>query len=682
MSWIPCLGQMTFVLLATYSGALGGAERALLDFAAALEGEICLACPEGPLFDAARSAALRVLPLPARALDLRTSPRDRPLAAQRLAAHANELRRLVRDLDPDLVVACGMRSAIALSVSRNVRAPTMFLHNDMLPGAWIARGVRAVAAHAELVIVPSRAVGSELGAGIRPIVINPGVDVDRFEAVAPPAGAPEVMVLGAIAEWKRTDLALEACSLARRERPDLRVRIVGGPLDARGAAFLARLRERASQPDLAGAVEFSGRVEDPASLLCRCSCLLHCAEREPFGIAVVEALASGRPAVVPASGGPAEIVDRSCGVLYPPGDAVAASRALIELLSDPSRSRRMGASGRDVARDRFNVVDARRKFADAAGSLMRKRARLRPRASLALRPRGSLALVTVTHNSAHEVEALLRSAKRHIPEARVVVVDSASRDDTVSTAKRLGARVIALSDNVGFGRAANLAIAEVEEPITAIVNPDVELLDDSLRALAAEAARLDRPERLLAPLVLSSDGSRQDSVHPRPLSAADLVSAVLPPAVLPSPAASAIAPWHSSKPRAVGWAVGCAVLARTHTLRRLGPFDERIFLYGEDLDLGLAAGDEGVQTWFWPSARVLHHGAHSTSVAFGGEPFDRLAKARHDVIARRLGRRRARVDDAAQAITFTSRIAYKRALRRDTSREQRQLAALNRTRER
>src|SRR2546421_103321 len=80
----------------------------------------------------------------------------------------------------------------------------------------------------------------------------------------------------------------------------------------------------------------------------------------------------------------------------------------------------------------------------------------------------------------------------------------------------------ALGRNVGFGAACNRGVAAVQEPVTVVLNPDVELLDDSLLLLAAEAMRADRPERLLAPLVLSPDGSRQDTVHPLPTSGADL----------------------------------------------------------------------------------------------------------------------------------------------------------------
>jgi GT2 family glycosyltransferase len=292
----------------------------------------------------------------------------------------------------------------------------------------------------------------------------------------------------------------------------------------------------------------------------------------------------------------------------------------------------------------------------------------------------SLALVTVTHNSAPELEAMLRSTDRHLPGARVIVVDCASSDASLSIAERHGAVTISLRENVGFGRGCNRGLAAVHEPVTALLNPDVELLDDSLLRVASEALRGDAPPRLLAPLVLRPDGTRQDSVHPRPGSPAELLRAVLPPTLMPGPGGVALAPWRASAPRRVGWAVGCAVLARTETLLELGPFDERIFLFSEDLDLGLHAAQRGVDTWFWPGARVLHRQSHSTDRAFGGEPFEMLARARREVIARRLGPGRARLDDAAQALTFATRVMAKRALGRAADRERRQLRALISTR--
>src|SRR5205814_8810077 len=130
----------------------------------------------------------------------------------------------------------------------------------------------------------------------------------------------------------------------------------------------------------------------------------------------------------------------------------------------------------------------------------------------------------------------------------------------------------------------------------------------------------------------------------------------------------------------VGWAVACCLTARTETLRRLGPFDERIFLYGEDLELGLRARDLEVETWFVPTARVLHRRAHSSQEAFRGEPFEMLAARRRQVIAERRGRRRARLDDALQLVTFANRVALKSLAGRGSGRERDQIRALLRAR--
>jgi N-acetylglucosaminyl-diphospho-decaprenol L-rhamnosyltransferase len=670
------------VLFASYSGQWGGAERLLVDFAGAVSGESAVASPEGPLARAARAAGLRVFPLHGFSLNVRATPADRALAPARLLGHALELRRLAANLDAELVIGWGMRSAIALSLPPRPQRALGFQHNDLLPGRWIGAVVRTGAARFELVTAPSRAVAADLdprGRLTRRLqVISPGVDVDQFDGAAAPTRPPEVLVLGALTPWKRPELALEACAIARRSYPALRLRLVGSPLEGDGDALLGALRRRIFEPDLAGVVELAGAVEDPRSELARATCLLHCADAEPFGIAVLEALAAGRPAVVPDAAGPAEIVDDSCGLRYRPGDVSAAAAALLEVLSDPDRAAAMGAAGRARARQRFDGAAARRAYADAVHSVLAQRAGGAAAAGPARAAGASLALVTVTHNSASDLRALLRSAQRHLPGTRVIVVDCASSDDTLAVARACAcAATVALEQNVGFGRGSNRGIQEVHEPVCALVNPDVELIDASLAALAAEALDPAQPDRLLAPLILSPDGSRQDTVHPRPATGADLMRAVVPPALVPG---SELAPWGARAPRPVGWAVGCALVARTDTLRRLGPFDEGIFMYGEDLDLGLRASAAGVTTWFWPQARVIHRRAHSSAGAFGGEPFERLARGRSEVVERRLGRHRAALDDASQALTFASRIAAKRLLGRSAGRERRQLGALLRVR--
>jgi glycosyltransferase involved in cell wall biosynthesis len=75
---------------------------------------------------------------------------------------------------------------------------------------------------------------------------------------------------------------------------------------------------------------------------------LHCQPNtgpEPFGLAFAEALHAGRPVVTCAHGGALEIVDDTCGVLVPPGDAAALAAALRGLIDDPGRRMRLGAAG-------------------------------------------------------------------------------------------------------------------------------------------------------------------------------------------------------------------------------------------------------------------------------------------------------------------------------------------------
>jgi GT2 family glycosyltransferase/glycosyltransferase involved in cell wall biosynthesis len=645
------------VLFASYSGSLGGAERLLIDWAKGLESERLLACPEGALANAARASGLRVLPLRARSLELRSGPL---LASVRLAGYARELRRLVADLEPDLVVAWGMRPAIALLLGPSLPIPVVFHHNDLLPGRWIGRAVRTAARRAALVTAPSHAVASELGTSVE--VVHPGVEVDRFLDRGSPRHPPEVLVLGALVPWKRPELAIEAFALARRRHPELRLRLVGAAVDGAVDRVSEGIVARCAEAGLDGAVELAGPSDDPAAELARATCLLHCAEREPFGIAVLESLAAARPAIVPAAAGPAEIADSSCALLYPPGDAAAAAEAICTVVADRQLAERLGAAGRERARTEFDGPQARARWARAVSSVRRPR---QPRATV------SLEIVTVTHNSAAVLPGLLESVATFLPGVRVIVVDCASSDDSVAVAHRSRlTRVIALEQNLGFGRACNVGVGALQAPVSALLNPDVELIDDSLLALAAHAAGAPR---LLAPLVLCTDGTRQDTVHPAPGSAADLIRSVLSPSVVPL---APLAPWLASSARPVGWAVGCALVGQTELLQRLGPFDESIFLYGEDLELGLRAAREGIETWFWPAARLIHHRAHSSAVAFGEEPFERLARARRDVVLRRLGPGRQLLDDCAQSLTFASRTAVKRALGRPAARERRQLAAL------
>jgi N-acetylglucosaminyl-diphospho-decaprenol L-rhamnosyltransferase len=289
----------------------------------------------------------------------------------------------------------------------------------------------------------------------------------------------------------------------------------------------------------------------------------------------------------------------------------------------------------------------------------------------------ALAIVTVIHNSRDELAALLDSVERHLdPRPRVIVVDSGSSDGGAALARERDAEVLDLGGNLGFGAGCNAGLARVREPVTALVNPDVELLDGGLAGLASEAADRDA---LVVPRLLNTDGSVQDSAHPLPGTPEALVPAVVPRPLLPARLRRRYEPWRSHVPRELGWAIAACLVARTDLLRRLGPFDPSAFLFYEDMELCLHARREGVPTLLVPDVRLRHLGGSSTDRSLGPQALDLHARRRREVMAKQ-GRTALVLDDLAELLTHGLRAAGRTLLRRNPEPARRRLRALLRAR--
>jgi N-acetylglucosaminyl-diphospho-decaprenol L-rhamnosyltransferase len=287
------------------------------------------------------------------------------------------------------------------------------------------------------------------------------------------------------------------------------------------------------------------------------------------------------------------------------------------------------------------------------------------------------AIVTVIHDSAADLGRLIDSVERHLdPRPSVIVVDSGSGDGGPDLARERGARLHVLDGNLGFGAGCNAGIELVEEPVTALVNPDVELLDPGLARLAAEAAST---EALLAPRLLNEDGSVQDSAHPVPGRLEGLVPALLPRPILPPPLRRRYEPWRSDRDRPVGWAIAACLVARTDLLRRLGPFDPGAFLFYEDMELCLRARRAGVPTSLRPGVALRHRGGTSVGPALGASDLPMRAQRRREVVAKEV-RAALLLDDAAEAATFATRAAARRLVGRGGEVEAARLRALSRAR--
>ena len=352
------LGGRPPVLLVAAAPVLGGAERVLLDWARVLEPPILMACPPGLLADAARSAGLDVLPLPERPLRRRGRSAR---AALDLAALAGDVGRLARLHHPAVVVASGQRPLLAAASAPLAGARLLGLVHDFPPGPVVGALLRGASKRCAAIVASSHAIAPSG----RTVVIHPGIDRAAWVLPDPPAGPPRALHLGALVPWKRADLALEIAARV----PGLALDVAGAPLSGDPPAFLAALRQRAARPDLEGRVRFLGGVEDPRTALAHAHCLLHCADREPFGLVLMEALAAGRPVVAPAAGGPLEIVTPACGRLYRPGDPAAGAAALEAVLAD--------AAAPVAARERaaaFDAAESASRFAAVVERLARRTA--------------------------------------------------------------------------------------------------------------------------------------------------------------------------------------------------------------------------------------------------------------------------------------------------------------------
>jgi N-acetylglucosaminyl-diphospho-decaprenol L-rhamnosyltransferase len=280
-------------------------------------------------------------------------------------------------------------------------------------------------------------------------------------------------------------------------------------------------------------------------------------------------------------------------------------------------------------------------------------------------PRLRISFVVVTWNSAPEVPQLLASLERCLTAGdELVVVDNASSDETWRLLEAwTGPRSLTrLEQNLGFGGANNIGVRRAANEAVVLLNPDVRLIDASIRRLAALALANGS---LYGPELLNDDGSRQPSASALPAGWEAAIAAVLPGRLMPEPVRERCEPWRASRSIEVGWLTGACVAARRSTLLRLGPFDERIGLYGEDLDLGLRAREAGITSVFAPDvARVVHLGGRATARRFADGGVTASYESRRRVVRLRLGVWRERYDHATQLAFHGTRFAAKSLLRR------------------
>jgi len=224
-----------------------------------------------------------------------------------------------------------------------------------------------------------------------------------------------------------------------------------------------------------------------------------------------------------------------------------------------------------------------------------------------------LSAIVVAYDSGPQLRRCLDSIRREVRAeditVEIVVIDNGpgkpSTDDLLGAADMV---VLHNERNEGFGAAANQGFRCSRAPLVLLINPDAEFEAGSLAPLL-ETLQDDPGADLAAPALLLPDGTRQES--PRRFYRPATVLARRTP-LGRTAAGRKLRQEHLLQDtgvdtaRAVDWVSGAAMLLRREAVPQRGPFDERYFLYFEDVDLCRRLRGAGRKVRFQPKSRVRH----------------------------------------------------------------------------
>ena len=192
-----------------------------------------------------------------------------------------------------------------------------------------------------------------------------GVDLSRFRPAESGPGAPIIISIGRLIEKKGFSDLIAACGVLRARDRAFECRIIGeGPLQERLSAQIA-------DEGLTDAVRLIGpqtQAEIATQLAGVSLFVLPCTRDSDGGMdnlptVIMEAMAAGLPVIsTPLAGVPEMVQDGSNGYLVPERDPAALAAAIEKLIDDPERARRLGARGREIAREKFSIEESARQL--------------------------------------------------------------------------------------------------------------------------------------------------------------------------------------------------------------------------------------------------------------------------------------------------------------------------------
>lgn len=206
----------------------------------------------------------------------------------------------------------------------------------------------------------------------------------------------------------------------------------------------------------------------------------------------------------------------------------------------------------------------------------------------------AITLSIVSHRQNALVNQLLEDLQRHCRTPLKLVLTQNVPDDIGFLS---AAEVIVNRSPKGFGANHNAAFRRCTTEVFCVLNPDIRLANDPFPTLQAA---LSQPEvAAVGPLVLDADGKPEDSARRFP-TMRSLTKKLF--SGKPGPEYA-----HNEGAQAVDWVAGMCIAFRSEAFAKVGGFDERFFLYYEDVDLCRRLRAAGFGVVYEPGAKVIHH---------------------------------------------------------------------------
>ena len=262
-------------------------------------------------------------------------------------------------------------ATIHVSLYDYLETPPVIRQFYRLVEKWTAPVTRRFICISEAMANDIRMMGVDPG---RIAIIENGTDVKRFSTdyvvkalkrkFEIQSRYPVIGTVGRLVTEKGQAFLIEALTALKSDFPDLVCLFVGeGPL-------LEALQQQAMSADVMEMCRFTGPVAEIDEIYAMLDLFVLPSLREPFGLAVLEAMASGIAVLATDAGGPAEYIRTGLnGLLVPPGRPWEMAGAIRTVLSDRSLREKIATAGRQTAIERFDIRETVRRIEDVYASL-------------------------------------------------------------------------------------------------------------------------------------------------------------------------------------------------------------------------------------------------------------------------------------------------------------------------